>query len=159
MPAWHTLNLLLVCLYEKVEGVNDQGSNAMTLHTNPGCTMPSSGRSMTGWAGNLDCEGNAGCGVSASQPNSYGPSFNANGGGFYAMERTTDFIKVWFFPRNSAPGDMSSGASSVNTDNWGTPSAYFPNTQCNIGAMFDENNIIINLTFCKCLFVYIEASS
>ena len=30
----------------------------------------------------------------------------------------------------------------------GTPSADFPNTQCNIPNYFQENNIIINLTFC-----------
>lgn len=80
--------------------------------------MPAS-RTMTGIAGNNDCEGSNGCGVSAPTANSYGPSFNAIGGGFYAMERTTTFIKVWFFPRNGgAPGDLSSGASSIDTDNW-----------------------------------------
>jgi len=30
----------------------------------------------------------------------------------------------------------------------GTPSADFPSTQCNIPNHFQENNIIINLTFC-----------
>jgi hypothetical protein len=31
-----------------VEGVNDQAPNRATLHTGPGCTMPSSGRDQTG---------------------------------------------------------------------------------------------------------------
>lgn len=31
----------------------------------------------------------------------------------------------------------------------GTPTALFPNNQCDIGSHFDANNIIINLTFCK----------
>jgi len=30
----------------------------------------------------------------------------------------------------------------------GTPVADFPNTSCNIPTYFQENNIIINLTFC-----------
>ena len=30
----------------------------------------------------------------------------------------------------------------------GTPVAYFPNNQCNLGSYFGVNNIIINLTFC-----------
>ena len=106
---------MLVC---RVEGVNDQGTNTMTLHTNPGCTMPAAGRDMTGAATTLDCEGYTGCGVTATQANSYGPSFNANGGGYYAMERTATDIRVWFFPRSSAPSDLANGASSINTSNW-----------------------------------------
>lgn len=98
--------------------MNDQSPNQVTLHTNPGCTMPASRGPMTGHAGNNDCEGNNGCGVQAPTANSYGPSFNQNGGGYYAMERTDTAIKVWFFTRGNAPGDLSSGASSVNTDNW-----------------------------------------
>ncbi|KAI0072358.1 putative laminarinase [Panus rudis PR-1116 ss-1] len=134
-------------------GVNDQSPNAMTLHTGPGCTMPAS-RSQTGTATNLDCDanvnGNSGCGVTAPTANSYGPAFNANGGGWYAMERTNTFIKVWFWPRNAGnvPSDVRNGGSSVNTDNWGTPTAFFPNTQCDIASHFSPNNIIINLTLC-----------
>ena len=62
-----------------------------------------------------NADGNAGCGVQATAPNSYGKSFNGAGGGFYAMERTTSFIKVWFWPRNSAsvPSSVTSGSSSL----------------------------------------------
>lgn len=135
-----------------VEGVNDQSPNTISLHTGANCNMPAS-RAMTGTASVNNCDvntdGNSGCGVHAPTAQSYGPSFNAGGGGFYAMERTNSFIKVWFFPRNSnIPSDMKSGASSINTDNWGTPTALFPNNQCDIGSHFDANNIIINLTFC-----------
>ena len=64
--------------------------------------------------------GNAGCGVKSSASNSYGPAFNSAGGGFYAMERTDAFIKVWFWTRNAGniPSDVKNGATSVNTDNW-----------------------------------------
>ena len=94
----------------------------MTLHTGANCAMPAS-RAMTGTPTNNNCDvntdGNSGCGVQAPTANSYGPSFNANGGGWYAMERTNSFIKVWFFPRNGGiPSDVSSGARSVNTNNW-----------------------------------------
>nr|BAC67687.1 putative laminarinase [Phanerodontia chrysosporium] len=136
-----------------IEGVNDQSPNAMTLHTGANCAMPAS-RTMTGHATNNNCDvntdGNTGCGVQAPTANSYGPSFNANGGGWYAMERTNSFIKVWFFPRNAGnvPNDIASGPATINTDNWGTPTAFFPNTNCDIGSHFDANNIIINLTFC-----------
>jgi len=136
-----------------VEGVNDQSPNAATLHTSAGCTMPA-GRDQTGAAQQNDCNvavnGNAGCGVKMPTPNSYGPTFNSNGGGWFAVERTNSFIKVWFWPRNGAsiPSDVRSGTSTVNTGNWGTPTAFFPNTQCDLTSHFQENNIIINLTFC-----------
>ncbi len=64
--------------------------------------------------------GNAGCGVQATAPNNYGKSFNAAGGGFYAMERTTSFIKVWFWSRNdpAVPADVKTAGANVNTDAW-----------------------------------------
>ncbi|KAJ7148542.1 glycoside hydrolase family 16 protein [Mycena crocata] len=136
-----------------LEGVNDVGNNQVTLHTSPGCTMPAS-RTQTGTSLQLDCDtnvaGNTGCGVNVGQATSYGPTFNANGGGWYAVERTNTFINVWFWTRNAAnvPADVRAGSATVNTSNWGTPVANFPNTSCNFPQFFDANNIIINLTFC-----------
>ncbi|KAJ7450860.1 laminarinase [Mycena latifolia] len=135
-----------------VEGVNDQGTNQATLHTAPGCTMPAS-RAETGTALLADCDGtlpgNAGCGVKLNEATSYGPAFNTNGGGWYAVERTNSKILVWFWARNDAavPADVVAGGSTVVTDNWGTPSAAFPNTSCDLEE-FVAHNIIINLTFC-----------
>ncbi|KAJ7500642.1 glycoside hydrolase family 16 protein [Mycena galericulata] len=136
-----------------IEGVNDQGTDQVTLHTSPGCTMPAT-RTQTGTSLQLDCNtavnGNAGCGVSVGQAPSYGPTFNADGGGWYAIERTTSFINVWFWTRSATnvPADVRSGSATVDTTNWGTPVANFPNTDCNLAEFFDGNNIIINLTFC-----------
>ncbi|KAJ6513505.1 glycoside hydrolase family 16 protein [Mycena vulgaris] len=136
-----------------LEGVNDQGTDQVTLHTSPGCSMPAS-RTQTGSSLQLDCStavnGNTGCAVSVGQAPSYGPTFNANGGGWYAVERTSTFISVWFWSRNAAnvPADVRAGSASVNTGAWGVPVANFPNTSCNFPQFFDANNIIINLTFC-----------
>uniref|UniRef100_A0A0W0G9J8 Putative laminarinase n=1 Tax=Moniliophthora roreri TaxID=221103 RepID=A0A0W0G9J8_MONRR len=136
-----------------IEGVNDQGPNQGTLHTNAGCTMPAS-QSQTGTAVLNDCNvaanSNSGCGVRFNDGRSYGPSFNANGGGWYAMERTNSFIKIWFWSRNdgNVPSEVRNGAGSVNTDSWGTPTANFPSTSCPISSKFGEHNIVINLTFC-----------
>ncbi|VDC00844.1 unnamed protein product [Peniophora sp. CBMAI 1063] len=136
-----------------IEGINDVAPDATTLHTSANCTMPPS-RAMTGNITGLDCDtavdGNAGCGALITEPNSYGPAFNANGGGWYAMERTDTFVKVWFWQRTdtSVPADVKHGAGSIDTGKWGTPDAYFPNTSCDIGAKFGPANIIINLTFC-----------
>jgi len=136
-----------------VEGVNGVGANQATLHTGAGCTMPSS-TTQTGTTVGTDCNandnGNAGCGVQCNKANSFAAGFNSVGGGWYAMERTNSAIKVWYWARNdgSVPSDVKNGASSINTSNWGTPFANFPNTSCNLASEFGPNNIVINLTFC-----------
>ncbi|KAF8970935.1 glycoside hydrolase family 16 protein [Flammula alnicola] len=136
-----------------LEGVNDQSPNAATLHTAAGCTMPAS-RSETGTAGQLNCDtsvnGNAGCGVKFPTTTSYGPSLNSVGGGWYAIERSSTYIKVWFWARNdgSVPAEVQNPGQQTNPNNWGVPAAYFPNTSCSISQFFQEHNIIINLTLC-----------
>ena len=75
-----------------VEGVNDNADNQATIHTSHGCTIPSSDSSKLGISGNVvggtNCAAaetnNAGCGMTATQSNSYGVGFNNNGGGVYA---------------------------------------------------------------------------
>ena len=112
------------------------------------------GAQQTGSAVGTDCDvyttGNSGCSTLSSDGTSYGPTFNANGGGFYAMERSNAGVKVWFWPRGSGatPSDVASGAASVNTDNWGTPFADFPSTSCDMASHFGPHNVVINLTFC-----------
>ncbi|TFK63709.1 nucleophile-disabled Lam16a mutant holds Laminariheptaose in A cyclical conformation [Pluteus cervinus] len=137
-----------------LEGANDQGPNEVTMHTGHNCKVPKS-RNMTGVPNQLNCDDtkddNGGCDVDFAENDSYGLPFNKNGGGWYAMERNNDFIKVWYWARNnpSVPREVSSGASSINTDGWGQPDALFPSSdQCKIGDHFGQNNIIINLTFC-----------
>lgn len=134
-----------------LEGVNDQGPNASTLHTTAGCTMPQS-RDQLGVTKTTDCNWetnwNSGCGVAMNTPQSYGPALNNIGGGWFAMQRTETYIKIWFFPRNSAPTEIREGHTTVNADSWGMPQAYFPNVQCDIKKYFEPHNIIINLTLC-----------
>jgi hypothetical protein len=156
-----------------LEGVNDAGPNSVTLHTSAGCTMPSN-RAMLGCAfrqlvkrlnadddllrstsKQLDCNsavnGNAGCGVAAKSALSYGPAFNKAGGGWYVLERTPTELRVWFWSRGdgSVPADVKNGAPNVDTSKFGTPSADFPSTSCDIKSHFGAHNIIINLTLCE----------
>ena len=115
--------------------------------------MSASNMQQTGQLVTTDCNwqtnGNAGCGVATNKANNYGPSFNSNGGGWYAMERTSSAINIWFWPRNdgSVPSDVKNGSGSVNPANWGTPFANFVNTNCPF-SHFAPENIIINLTLC-----------
>ncbi|KAG2364713.1 glycoside hydrolase family 16 protein [Suillus spraguei] len=119
-----------------VEGVNNVEPNQSTLHTSPNCSMPASTTEL-GTTVSTDCDssvdGNAGCGVQLTEDyNSFGPGFNSIGGGWYAMERTNSSISVWFWERDdeTAPIDAISGAWIIDTNLWGTPAAYFPNTYC-----------------------------
>ncbi|KIM55449.1 glycoside hydrolase family 16 protein [Scleroderma citrinum Foug A] len=136
-----------------VEGVNNQSPNLSSLHTNANCTMPAS-RSMTGTSVGMNCDvyetNNSGCGVDINDNNSFGPPFNGIGGGWYAIERTSSFVKIFFWERGSSsvPTDVRYPTSFVITDGWGTPAVYFPNTNCDLSTHLGSHNIIINLTFC-----------
>ncbi|KAH8110143.1 laminarinase [Phellopilus nigrolimitatus] len=153
--AWETLEAGWPASGEVdiLEGANDHGPNDMTLHTSANCTMPKN-RAMTGTSTSNDCywqdNSNTGCVVQANKANSYGPAFNTAGGGWYVLERTTTFIRVFFWSRGdpSVPADVKSNASVINTNGWGEPVALFPNTQCDINSHFGSNNIIFDLTFC-----------
>ncbi|KAG6333764.1 hypothetical protein ID866_5326 [Astraeus odoratus] len=115
-----------------VEGVNNVSPNQVHLHTGAN-------------------NSNVGCGSAFDYaPASFGPQFNAIGGGWYAVERTNDYISIWFWGRSdqSVPVEVTMAASAINTSNWGTPAAYFSNIDCNLASLFGSNNIIINLSFC-----------
>ncbi|EIW80134.1 glycoside hydrolase family 16 protein [Coniophora puteana RWD-64-598 SS2] len=137
-----------------VEGVNSQEPNQSTLHTSNGCTMPAS-RKMSGYAtGGLDCSvydtDNTGCGTKYTKANSFGPDFNNAGGGWYAIVKTSTAISMYFWGRNdgSVPNEVRNPGQTVNPASWGTPSAYYPSTQCNFNTHIGSQNIIINLAFC-----------
>jgi len=143
-----------------IEGVNNQGVNQMTLHTDAGCAMdPNQASQFTGhWAGNIagkpssNCDvnapgqyANAGCGIIGTQ-DSYGAGFNKNGGGVYATLWTDSEISVYFFPRNKIPGDIQS--QNPNPAGWGKPMAKFQIGGNCPSSHFKAQQLIINLTFC-----------
>lgn len=87
------------------------------------------------------------------------------------MERTSAFVKVWFWPRSNpfAPFNVQDPGAVVDTTEWvseallipysyqptsffkGTPAAYFPNTSCDMEEFLSEHNIMISLTLCMYL--------
>lgn len=130
-----------------IEGVNDQTTNQMTLHTADGCAIEP-----LGFTGNMqtpncfvEAEGqapNSGCAISSNHDSSYGDGFNKAGGGVYATEWTGQAINVWFFPNSSVPWDIRRGRP--NPSRWGTPSARFAEP-CNIDSHFNELQIVRSL--------------
>lgn len=77
-----------------------------------------------GTQGSENCDSfvnnNIGCPVEFPQADSFGPSFNTNGGGYYAMERTPAFIKVWFWSRNdpAVPAEIKNGGATIAPETW-----------------------------------------
>lgn len=137
-----------------IEGVNNGERNLMSLHTSEGCTQPDD-RDMTGEKGYFDCNangahGNQGCNVVDYDTSSFGPNFNAAGGGWYVVERTSTYIKVWFWKRNdpNVPAEVKSNTGAVSPSGWGRPVAHFVNQSCDLASKFGPNKFIINTTFC-----------
>ncbi|GAB7348803.1 hypothetical protein MBLNU459_g7521t2 [Dothideomycetes sp. NU459] len=131
----------------------EQGNkgNQMTLHTSEGCTMKDK-RKETGTVVDTNCwngtDDNAGCGVQGAV-DTYGEAFNDNGGGVYAMELRDAGIRVWFFNRDSIPGDLASdNDTSPDPSSWGTALADFPSTDCDISSHFRNQSIIANIDLC-----------
>jgi hypothetical protein len=63
----------------------------------------------------------------------------------YAMQWTSDYIRVWFFVRGSIPSDILNG--NPNPSSWGLP---FANMQgsCVIDQHFQGHKVILNNAFC-----------
>ncbi|KAI8954739.1 glycoside hydrolase family 16 protein [Xylaria longipes] len=127
-----------------IEGVNLQTNSSITLHTNPGCSFSSDSFSSG------DCgapgDGTTGCGAATQNTQDFGAGFNEMGGGVYALQWTSDAIKVFFFPRSSIPSDIDAG--NPDPSGWGTPTASFSGGSCNIDANFMNHNIVFDTTFC-----------
>ena len=125
-----------------IEGVNLQTTNQMTLHTSPGCTVTVGNGGQTGTStGDPNCgdgSGYNGCPVVSNTGGSYGTPFDNTGGGVFATYWDSDAIKIWYFPANAVPSDISSG--SPNPANWGTPQANFGG--CAFDSFFKNLNIV-----------------
>lgn len=131
-----------------VEGVNDQATNSMTLHTGADIVMENSTSLFSGVMQTANCNVNApdqgknvGCSIMADSEITYGTGFNAAGGGTYATEWTSASIKIWFFPRGTVPADITAGTPSPS-DAWGPPaSAFEPAPGFSMDDHFSQMNI------------------
>jgi beta-glucanase (GH16 family) len=128
-----------------IEGVHNQASNAITLHTSAGCSMGNAGSIGSSKLSTPVCSADTGCGQSTAASNNYGAGFNAIGGGVYAVEWTSQAISVWFFARNDP-----NIAKLANPDpaTFGQPLANFVGNPCNIDQHFVSHNLVFNTDFC-----------
>ncbi|EIM92458.1 uncharacterized protein STEHIDRAFT_47968 [Stereum hirsutum FP-91666 SS1] len=137
-----------------IEGVHDNEHNQVTWHTNPGCMLTESSN-FTGQIvesngePELDCtgcDGCSGCGITEWSRASYGPTFDAQDGGVFAMKWDQDGIAVWSFYRVAVPQDIVDGSPDPST--WGEPSAALAPDNCNPLTYFVNHSIIFDITFC-----------
>jgi len=137
-----------------IEGVNDYTNNQATVHTSAGCSLATGNANSLSISGSViggtDCSaldtGNQGCGIRASAHNSYGPTFNSNEGGVYAMKWDTTGVAVYFFPRGSIPADIT--AEAPLPDTWGRAQARWPAAACDPFKFFNNHNAIFDITLC-----------
>ncbi|OHW91443.1 mixed-linked glucanase [Colletotrichum incanum] len=135
-----------------IEGANQVTKNIISGHTTPGCRIPDAPQA-AGQPLLRDCESpgtnnNAGCNYlpPASHPHTYGDSFNAVGGGVYALEWTSEAIRIWHWPRQSIPRDIIAKRPDPST--WGLPSALFGTSTCEVDRYFKDMSIVIQTNFC-----------
>jgi hypothetical protein len=132
-----------------IEGVNNQNTNAYTLHTAPGCSI-SKTNAFAGYVKQESCDAfynsNTGCGIGDTSTKTYGKGFNNIGGGVFATLWEDDGIYVWFFARGNIPADLTAG--SPKPGSWGKPRAYFSTSNCAIGDFFGDQTIVFDTTLC-----------
>lgn len=110
--------------------MNNYTNNQATIHTDPGCTVASSNSATLGITGSLvggtNCAaaqtGNQGCGVRASQSNSFGAAFNGAGGGTYASKRLRDIFSNLVHVLTARPQCCGIPMESPYTFSLATPS-------------------------------------
>ncbi|KIP11973.1 glycoside hydrolase family 16 protein [Phlebiopsis gigantea 11061_1 CR5-6] len=157
-PAWWTLGggqWPYTGEIDIIEGVHDNEHNQVTWHTGPNCSLTETANFTgsivtTNGQPNLVCDGNAdgnaGCGVTEWSRASYGPTFDAQGGGVFAMKWDDTGISVWSFYRQAVPTDVVSGQPSP--DSWGPPVAVLEPAGCDPIANFVNHSIVFDITFC-----------
>ncbi|KAL9716224.1 hypothetical protein Ac2012v2_000670 [Leucoagaricus gongylophorus] len=138
-----------------IEGVHDNEHNQVTFHTAPGCSLNPNATftgtvAQTNGQNNTECNGlindNAGCAIIEWSRASYGPFFDSQGGGVFAMKWDDSGIAVWSFYRQAIPSDITQG--SPNPSQWGPPVAVLEPADCNISQYFSNHSIIFDITFC-----------
>mmetsp|Transcript_7411 Transcript_7411/g.20802 ORF Transcript_7411/g.20802 Transcript_7411/m.20802 type:complete len:508 (-) Transcript_7411:143-1666(-) len=143
--------------FDIIEGVHTATRVNTALHTTSGCDQSSI---QANWnqgpskpADNCDIaapgqDGNQGC-SQRGPPNSFGPSFNLQGGGTYAAEwdPVGQQIRTWFWPAGAEPADLS--AQRPQPELWEAPFSTFTlaPTLCP-ASHFQNMRLVFDLTFC-----------
>mmetsp|Transcript_84535 Transcript_84535/g.217769 ORF Transcript_84535/g.217769 Transcript_84535/m.217769 type:complete len:553 (+) Transcript_84535:87-1745(+) len=152
--------------FDIIEGVHRATKVSTTLHTGPGCDMSQlvAGSDFSGGWNSVNEGGSkaaTNCWVEApgqffdqgcsqhGAEGSFGPDFNANGGGTFAAEWDPLGLRIrtWFWPRGQEPPDL--GARRPVPDSWGAPYSFFSlGWQDCPTSHFINMHMVFDLTFC-----------
>ena len=81
-----------------------------------------------------------GCGL-FTRRGTYGADFNANGGGVWATQISSDAVRVWFWPRENITGDVLDGVP--NPELWGKPEVEFKSSdKCSVSNHWRKQTIV-----------------
>ncbi|KAF8642364.1 hypothetical protein AX16_009633 [Volvariella volvacea WC 439] len=132
-----------------IEGVHDNQHNQVAWHTGDGCHL-NPNATFSGTVLHTNCfaltNQNSGCGITEWSRASYGPYFDSQAGGMFAMKWDENGIAVWSFYRAAIPQDILEG--HPDPSNWGVPSAALDPSGCDIGRYFANHSIIFDITYC-----------
>lgn len=146
-----------------LEGCHDDVNDQTTLHTNDGCDMSgvnataftgSWGKTTDGSANATNCYikapnqyDNTGCGIVDNSAQSFGAPFNANKGGNVAAVWDNEGVRVFRWPRGTAPADVSN-RTTPQPSSWGVPVARFDFGASCDSTHFHDHQIIFDNTLC-----------
>ncbi|KAJ3827030.1 hypothetical protein F5880DRAFT_1313323 [Lentinula raphanica] len=57
---------------------------------------------------------------------------------------------MWFWSRSDIPASISqaNSSSTMNLTDWGTPTAAYPSSACNVTQYFQPQNLVLDITLC-----------
>ncbi|KAJ2967308.1 hypothetical protein NUW54_g13539 [Trametes sanguinea] len=68
--------------------------------------------------------------------------------GVWATQFDVSGINIWFWTRKSVPDSVTNAKDTIDTSSWGTPSAAWPASSCDIPKFFDAQQLVIDITLC-----------
>ncbi|KAK1066779.1 hypothetical protein LTR33_011514 [Friedmanniomyces endolithicus] len=143
------------------EVVHTSPTNAMTMHTGPGCSVDNATAIFQGQLQDSNCNagdttpGTTGCSVQAVHQAktrgmtlaTAGEAFNKQNGGVYVTAWMKSGVSVYLFDRSALPADLVAGHPTPHT--WLTaPLASFSGSGCNYGTALSTMRITTDQTFC-----------
>jgi len=147
-----------------IEGVHNNPTNQMTLHTSEGCKTTTSfannngpgkpsqsnTQEFTAKVLGTQCASsgadNSGCAFLDSDTQTFGHGFNIIAGGVFAHLWNNEGIKIWHFPRTNIPKDIQDKQPDPST--WGTPAAFWSPDGCDMQSHFFDHVLTIDTTLC-----------
>ncbi|CAG8954114.1 hypothetical protein HYFRA_00009218 [Hymenoscyphus fraxineus] len=154
-PGFWTIREELGAPYGEIdilEYFSDSPHGYITLHSDPkrpDCVFKQSSYGQIGEVnqGSISCSGDIGCST-VGPDNGAGTGFNAAQGGVYAMDWTSEYIKIWHFARSEVPADITAG--TPDPSKWRLPNANFAKNDggCDLDSNFPPQTIYFDTTFC-----------